>query len=177
MFLVLSLCFAILTSAQNFCGDLDSDDVCNNEDHCPLDPGNDSDSDQICGDVDSCPTDSGNDVDGDALCAPDDICPNDAQNDADSDILCGPVDSCPNDSLNDIDSDGQCSTVDVCPYAALNDCDKTWFLLGPAIAVGSLTFLLVIVVYVHSHCQLRKMEHAAEKQDGRCRGGDMKFCL
>jgi hypothetical protein len=91
--------------------DVDSDNICEDEDSCPFDTMNDQDSDALCGNVDSCATDAANDMDSDSLCASNDSCQFDEYDDIDGDSLCADVDSCPFDLDNDIDSDSLCSDV------------------------------------------------------------------
>ncbi len=92
-------------------GDSDGDEVCDDQDICPLGDDNiDTDGDGI---PDACDCDELGDADGDFICDDEDICPlGDDLIDTDGD---GIPDACDCDELGDADGDFVCDDEDICP--------------------------------------------------------------
>ena len=105
----------------NACSDLDSDDICEENDNCPLVPNPDQgdiDRDGLGDSCDPCPVDAANDEDGDGLCRGEDNCPelyNASQVDSDNDGLGNACDVCPTEAGGDADGDQLCDAIDNCP--------------------------------------------------------------
>jgi hypothetical protein len=96
--------------------DRDGDGLCDPDDPCPIDPGNDADNDGTCSNADLClGVNSSGDSDGDRLCDDTDPCPLSPRDDADNDGTCDDLDLClGDDATGDSDGDGLCGDIDTC---------------------------------------------------------------
>jgi hypothetical protein len=100
----------------------------------------DADQDEVCDEVDACPGDPGNDPDGDGVCAFADVCAEgDDRLDEDEDGTPDACDACLDDAGNDPDGDGVCAKQDPCPDVLGVECERVFTvgLIGDTFAVES----------------------------------------